>query len=488
MNPGLAGATAAIADLVTDSTRDGPSDATLTMAQRAVADTIAVTLAAQDTGTVRALARAQRGRIPAGDASVLTPGVLASGERTQAVQAALINGTAAHALDYDDVADSIKGHPSAVLVPTVLAVAEEVGASGAAALEALAIGFQVECALADGLGIEGHYSRGWHSTAVLGVLAAASAASRLMGVDHRAARCALGIAASMAAGSRRNFGTMTKPLHAGLAASNGILAARLAGSGFTADAEQLESPLGFLELYSGGEPFDSQRFHSTLTGESALALRGLNVKRYPSCYDTSRTAEAALWLAPRIEPAQIAEVLITVEPGGLRPLIHHRPQAGLEGKFSLEFVAAAALLDARIDLSTFTDESVRRPAVRSLMTKIKLDEQAVPPIGSPRWQQSYSAIRVLDRHGVWLERRQDVPHGHANAPLSESELFEKFADCVAHSSCGQPARSLFDRLRSLRDCPSVLSLDLASLMDESSVAADSARPDGQDSVAATLLT
>ena len=122
-------------------------------------------------------------------------------------------------------------------------------------------------------------------------------------------------------------------------------------------------------------------------------MRGLNVKRYPSCYDTSRTAEAALWLAPRIDAAQIAEVLITVEPGGLRPLIHHRPQTGLEGKFSLEFVAAAALLDGRVGLSTFTDESVRRPAVRTLMTKIKLDEQAVPPTGSRQWQESYSVIR-----------------------------------------------------------------------------------------------
>ena len=457
------------------------------MAQRAVADTIAVTLAAQDTETVRALARAQRGRIPAGDSSVLTPGVLAAGERAQAAQAALINGTAAHALDYDDVADSIKGHPSAVLVPTVLAVAEEVDASGVAALEALALGFQVECALADGLGIEGHYSRGWHPTAVLGVLAAASAASRLMGADHAAARCALGIAASMAAGSRQNFGTMTKPLHAGLAASNGILAAQLAGSGFTADADQLESPLGFLELYSGGESFDPQRFHATLMGESVLALRGLNVKRYPSCYDTSRTAEAALWLAPRIDAAQIAEVLITVEPGGLRPLIHHRPQTGLEGKFSLEFVAAAALLDGRVGLSTFTDESVRRPAVRTLMTKIKLDEQAVPPTGSRQWQQSYSVIRVSDRHGAWLERRHDVPRGHAEAPLSENELFEKFADCIAHSSCVQPARSVFDRLRNLRDYPSVLSLGLASLVDETSVATDSVSPSGHDATATTRL-
>jgi 2-methylcitrate dehydratase PrpD len=486
VNAGLAGATAAIADLVTGSRRDALSDATLTMAQRAVADTIAVTLAARDTGTVRALARAQRGRIPAGHSSVLIPGVLASGGRAQATQAALINGTAAHALDYDDVADSIKGHPSAVLVPTVLAVAEEVDASGAAALEALAIGFQVECALADGLGIEGHYSRGWHSTAVLGVLAAASAASRLMGADHATARCALGIAASMAAGSRQNFGTMTKPLHAGLAASNGVLAAQLAGSGFTADAQQLESPLGFLQLYSGGEPFDPQRFHATLTGESALALRGLNVKRYPSCYDTSRTAEAAIWLAPRIDAAQIAEVLITVEPGGLRPLIHHWPQTGLEGKFSLEFVAAAALLDGRIGLSTFTDASVQRPAVRALVTKIKLDEQAVPPTGSPRWQQSYSVIRVTDRHGTWLERRQDVPHGHAEAPLSESELFEKFADCIAHSSCTQPTRSLFDRLRGLRDCPSVLSLDLASLVDEPTMTAVFAPPSGHDAAATTL--
>ena len=264
---------------------------------------------------------------------------------------------------------------------------------------------------------------------------------------------------------------MTKPLHAGLAASNGVLAAQLAGSGFTADAEQLEAPLGFFSLYSGGEPFDPQRFHATLTGEPMLASRGLNVKRYPSCYDTSRTAEAALWLAPRIDATQIAEVLITVEPGGLRPLIHHRPQTGLEGKFSLEFVAAAALLDRKIGLSTFTGESVQRPALRELMTKIKLDEQAVPPAGSPRWRQSYSVIRVTDRHGAWLERRQDAPLGHAEAPLSEGELFEKFADCIAHSSCTRPARSLFGRLRGLRDCPSVPGLNLAGLAGEQSVAA-----------------
>jgi 2-methylcitrate dehydratase PrpD len=437
------------------------------MAERAVVDTVGVTLAAGREETVKAISRSYRGRLPAGPCRVLTGGLLPAGTTTQAAQAALLNGTAAHALDYDDVADSMKGHPSAVLVPTALAVGEEVGASGTAVLGAICAGFQIECALADGLGIESHYSRGWHSTSTIGTVAAAAIASRLLGSSPATTRCALGIAGSMAAGSRQNFGTMTKPLHAGLAASNGILAAVLAGSGLTADPDQLEAPLGYFSLY-GGEPFHAERLEETLWGEWAIVARGLNVKRYPSCYDTARTADAALWIALKLRPEQISEVSITLEPGGLRPLIHHRPQTGLEGKFSLEFVAATALLDGKISLATFTDESVRRPAVRELISRIRIGEQRVPPLGGPEWTQSYSVVRAVDRSGAVVECRRDDPLGHARRPLSEAELAEKFADCLVHAGQDLDTSALFHKLRNLRSHPSVRDLgDLLATTDYS---------------------
>ncbi len=456
------GVTAAIANFAVGRGA-GVSSAAVDMAERAVVDTIGVSLAANQETTVRALTSAHLGRLPAGWSSVPAVGCLPPGTRTQAALAALLNGTAAHALDYDDVADSIKGHPSAVLVPTALAVGEEVGASGMSVLSAICTGFQIECALADGLGIESHYSRGWHSTATIGTIAAAAVASRLLGSSPDMTRCALGIAGSMAAGSRQNFGTMTKPLHAGLAAHNGILAAVLAASGFTADPDHLEAPLGYFSLY-GNEPVDAGLLQETLRGEPTIVARGLNVKRFPSCYDTARTADAALSLAEKLSPDDISEVSVTLEPGGLRPLIHHRPQTGLEGKFSVEFVAAAALIDRSISLSTFTDESVRRPAVQELISKIHIAEQQVPPLGPPGWTQSYAVVRVVDVPGATVECRRDDPLGHARRPLSEAQLAEKFVDCLGHAGARLDSVALFEKLRNMRKVPDVRNLHLADLM------------------------
>ena len=154
------------------------------------------------------LTRSHRGRLPLGFLQRLWPSAGGNDDSTKPGRL-LPNGTAAHALDYDDVADSIKGHPSAVLVPVALAVGEEVGASGTDVLGAICVGFQIECALADGIGIRSHYSRGWHSTATIGTIAAAAVASRLLGSSPAMTRCALGIVGSMASGSRQNFGTMT---------------------------------------------------------------------------------------------------------------------------------------------------------------------------------------------------------------------------------------------------------------------------------------
>jgi 2-methylcitrate dehydratase PrpD len=201
-----------------------------------------------------------------------------------------------------------------------------------------------------------------------------------------------------------------------------------------------------------------------LRSEPTIVARGLNVKRFPSCYDTARTADAALSLAENLRPDDISEVSVTLEPGGLRPLIHHRPQTGLEGKFSVEFVAAAALIDRRISLSTFTDESVRRPAVQELISKVKIGEQRVPPLGGPHWIQSYSVLRVIDRAGGTVECRRDDPLGHARRPLSEAQLAEKFADCLGHAGEGLDSSALFQRLRNMRKVSDVRDLHLADLL------------------------
>jgi len=206
---------------------------------RAVLDTIGVAIAARLELSFTILARTIGHGSCTGDATVL-----ATRTRTQPAQAAFLNGTAGHALDFDDVADEIKGHPSVVLVPALLAVAEANGSSGRELLEAYVVGFEVGCAIARGLPVERHYRQGWHATATIGVIAAACAAGRLLRLDEVRMRHALGIASSMASGSRQNFGTMTKPLHAGMAARDAVIAAQLAATGFTADPEQLEGPLG----------------------------------------------------------------------------------------------------------------------------------------------------------------------------------------------------------------------------------------------------
>jgi 2-methylcitrate dehydratase PrpD len=290
-----------------------------------------------------------------------------------------------------------------------------------------------------------HYGRGWHSSATIGVLGAAAASARLLGLDVAEASRALGLAASMAGGSRQNFGTMTKPLHPGLAARDGVFAAALAGAGFTADAAQLESPLGYFAMYADG--CDLERVQASLAGPWALTTHGLNVKKYPCCYCTHRTADATLALAARdgIDPAGVRSIRLTLEPDGFDPLIHHRPTTGLEGKFSAEYVIAAALLDGRVGLASFTDAAVRRPEAQELLRTVEIAERELPPVGPAQWSQAYAVLEidtVADRHFL----RVDVPRGHCRLPMDRTELEAKFRDCVSFSGVGWDADSLLAAL------------------------------------------
>jgi 2-methylcitrate dehydratase PrpD len=427
----------------------GAPDELLTRARRAVVDTVGVAIAALREPSFTILASTIGAGGEHGEATVLP-----TGARTDAARAAFLNGTAGHALDYDDVADEIKGHPSVVLVPALLAVAEAEGSSGRALLEAFVVGFEVACAIARGLPVAPHYLEGWHATATVGVIGAAAGAARLLGLDEARTRCALGIAASMASGSRQNFGTMTKPLHAGLAARDAVIAARLAAHGFTADPDQLEGLFGYFRMY-GVDPEPAAVLEG-LEGPGVLLTKGLNVKKYPCCYNTHRTADAVLDLhVGGARGSDSRSVVVTLEPGALLPIIHHRPRTGLQGKFSGEYVTAAGLLDGSVGLSTFTDDAVGRPDHQDLLRRVELRESEVPPFGPASFEHAYAAVEVTLGDGSVVRERCDIPRGDARMPLDDADVEAKFRDCLAFAESGWDAAALLGELRSLESAPRV---------------------------------
>ncbi|HEY2593077.1 MAG TPA: MmgE/PrpD family protein, partial [Chloroflexota bacterium] len=445
-------ATEAIADFACGATFADAPDALYERATRAFIDTIGVAIAARHEGCFTILAETLGLGRTTGDATVLP-----TRTRASAAQAAFVNGTAGHALDYDDVADEIHGHPSIVLVAPLLAVAEARHATGRQLLEAYALGFDVSCAVARGLPVEPHYLRGWHATATVGILGAVAAAGHLLGLDQLTIQQALGIAGSMAGGSRQNFGTMTKPLHAGLASRDAVLATQLAANGFTADPHQLEGRIGYFQMFGADPQLDEVQ--GALERPSVLLARGLSVKKFPCCFGTHRMANAALTLqAAGLRAADVSAIDVSVSPGGLEAIIHHQPKTGLQGKFSGEYVVAACLLDGRVGLSTFSDEAVCRSSAQDLLSRVTIREAKVPPFGAQEFDHAYATLDVALRDGSRLRQRCDIPAGDARAPLTDAELDAKFRDCVAFSESGWDADALLSRLWALRDAEDVATL------------------------------
>ncbi|MHB8574156.1 MAG: MmgE/PrpD family protein [Dehalococcoidia bacterium] len=426
--------------------RDGIADDAILAAKRAVLDTLACAIA----GSVEPAARIALATVQElGGRSQAT--VIGSDARVNVAQAALVNGASAHALDYDDVIYTLSGHPSVPVLPAVLALAEHVGASGREALTAFVAGFEVECKLARSQG-PSHYARGWHATSTHGTVGAAAASAYLLGLDVQQTVMALGIAGSMASGSRQNFGTMTKPLHPGRAAEAGVTAALLAKGGFTADEHMLEAPLGFIRLFS---PNDDQRPDLALRqlGDPFdIIAPGIAVKKYPCCFNTHRALDAVLAL--RAEAGLAAEAVASVEvqapASAVSAVIHPRPVTGLEGKFSMEYCVAVALTDGSPRLTSFTDAAVQRPALQALLRRVELVR--LPSGGGAA--EGFADVTIVTGDGRTLHRRVDEPRGAGTDPLSWDELAAKFRDCAAvalPAEAAEEALSLVERLDSLPD-------------------------------------
>jgi len=445
-----------LVDLVAGTPSEAIGEAARVRAKGAFLDTLGVSLAGYDQEGPRMVAGMvleQGGREEAT--------VIGAGFRAPAVAAALANGTAAHALDYDDVTVNMRGHPSVALVPALLAVGEKLGSRGRDVLDAYVVGFEVECKLGRAIGAA-HYAMGWHATSTLGTVGAAAACARLLGLDAGRTQNALGIAASLASGLQQNFGTQTKALHAGWAAHNGVAAAELAACGFEADPRALEGPSGFLRAMSGGAEFDADAAARGLGEPWEVVEPGMGVKLYPCCYATHRSIDAALAIRgqPGFDALEIEKVELHLSKGTLTPLMDRPAETGLEAKFSLEYCVAAALLNGPPKLGTFTDEAARRPEVRTLAMKVESMEDG-PELAYPI--EGWARAVVRQAGGRTFAAEVSVPRGDPRAPLSWDELGEKFRDCVTpalgHSGVGRALAMIedFERLTDIRELAEALS-------------------------------
>ena len=376
--------------------------------------------------------------------------------RAAAPEAAWINGTAAHALDFDDVAQ--RGHPSTVLVPAILAEAEALGASGAAMMCAYAAGYETWAELVRRESDQ-HHDKGWHPTGIFGAIGAAAACASLHGLDAERAAHALALGASQSAGLMSNFGTMTKPFHAGRAAHAGIVSARLAAAGFSAALDTLEHAQGFLAAVSPAGRIDVE---SALEAGKIwnLARSGLSVKKYPLCFCTHRALDGLFDLlqVDKIDAAAVRRVTVSTSPRNAAMLRNHQPQTGLEAKFSMEFAMAAALIARRAGLAELTDEFVRRPEVQALMRRVvvKRDEREDPAMPG---YAIYDEVTLETEAGNTPQSiRVSKVRGSPDLPLSREELWRKFEDCVRVGAAQLPARRLFDALMALELLPQARAL------------------------------
>ena len=379
---------------------------------------------------------------------------LVFGARTApAPEAAWINGVAAHALDYDDVA--LKGHPSTVLVPAILAEAQALGSSGADMMTAYAAGYEVWADLTQ-RDPDHYHTKGWHPTGILGAIGAAAACASLHRLDAQQAAMAISIGASQSAGIMANFGTMTKPFHAGRSAHSGVMAARLAKAGFTASLDAIEHPQGFLSAVSPKGRIDVDTPVAAGSVWRMLSLK-LSVKKYPMCFCAHRALDGMLDLLAEhpLQASQIERISAMTSRRNTTVLRNDRPQTGLEAKFSMQFAMASSVVAGRAGLSELTDDFVQRADIQDLIRRVEVVADDTEHPSMPGYSP-FDRVSVTLKNGEALTSRNiETVRGGPEAPLSAQELWVKFDDCARAGKSAVEARPLFDALMALEQVPKV---------------------------------
>lgn len=421
-------------------------------AHQGVFDTIGVTLAGADAPAARCVRVAHGPGVAPGPASLV-----GAGRAADMLSAALFNGTAAHAHDFDDCSNTLGGHPSAPVVPALWALAEARGGSGQAVLSAYIAGVETETRIARAVNFH-HYEKGWHPTSTLGTFGAAAACAHFMRLDPARTAAALALAASMASGLKANFGTMTKPFHVGQCARNGLSAALLAEAGMTANAGALEHPQGFFAVYDEGQ-VNAAACVEGWADPLDLVEPGLAFKRHPCCASTHPAIDALLILRARhgLEPGQVAAIRSWTHPRRLRHTNRPDPRSGLEAKFSVQYVLARALVQGRLSLADFTDTAVHEAPIRALMGRIVAEPH--PEAVMESTEHFFAEVTVTLADGAELMARVERPLGRDRAhPLPEGALEAKFVDCATPALGAEPAQALLARLKVLHAEPDIRAL------------------------------
>jgi 2-methylcitrate dehydratase PrpD len=449
-----AGPTRIIADFVVNTGYGNLPDNAIQIARMSIIDGIGTCIAGAESSAGRIITDYVSERAGRPEATVITKGLKAS-----APEATLANGTMMHALDYDDCSEGFLGHPTTVILPAVLALGEWLGISGGEALLSYILGYEVCNKIGSGMGST-YYETGWHSTATIGALAAAIAATKVLKLDVQQTGMAIGIAASLAGGLRQNFGTMTKPLHAGNAARNGVFAALLAQKGFTADQEILESPFGYARVFSGTAKADLQKMTSNLGTPFEIVSSPPMIKLYPSCRGTAGCIDAILYLVGQhdIDADDVAEVECRTSSHTPQVLIHSHPQTALEGKFSLQYCMAIAIADKEVGLNQFTDNKVQDAKIQKLINKVRYAHP--PEMGSASADSMRGRVEVVVRlkNGTEFSRLVEVARGDPENPLTQEEVESKFLDCAQVVFSRQDARRCLDEILTLEHIKDISAL------------------------------
>ncbi len=384
-----------------------------------------------------------------------------SNRRVGVLEAAEINGTMGHALDYDDISFSSAAHPTVAVFPGVLALAELTGANGRDVLTAYIAGFEVQGRIGRAVNVH-HYEKGWHPTSTIAIFGAAAGAAHLLKLDAGQTATALAIAVSMATGVKANFGSMTKPLHAGQCTRHGAYAALLAREGFTANLEAFEHKQGYLEIYNGAGTYDTGKLFKDWADPLEILNPGPGLKQYPSCAGTHSAIDAMLTLRSKhgLTPENVAHVDSATHGRVLLHTDRPEPKSVLDAKFSVQYCIARALMHGDVASSHFEGAAFRDADVMAVLAKINAHPHAREPKGLDENFQCTLKVTTTDGKTYSADVNQPL-RGPMNL-VPPDRLESKFSDCAAVVMRADAIPRLYSALQNLEAVSSVR--DLTELM------------------------
>lgn len=419
----------------------------ITNAKIGVLDTLAVTVAGSSDASTQAVRKLVA--LGASGSSV----VFGHDMRVSALDAALINGTAAHALDFDDCNSTLAGHPSVPVLPGLFALADQEGAGGREFITAYVAGFETECKVSLGVNLY-QYVKGWHPTATLGVFGAAAAAAHLMSLTEEQTATALSIAVSMSAGIKSNFGTMTKPLHVGQCARNGLFAAMLARAGFTANHQAFEHKQGYFNVFNGEGNYQIAKILPQWADPLDIVQPGIALKQYPCCASTHPAIDALLELVNEhdLKPQQVLRIDSYIHPRRLEHTDRPDPRSSVDARFSIQYVLSRALAERCVIGEHFQGDAYADSNIRALMQRVRAAPYTTDQF--PPENHFGAEVRLVLDDGTMLSRKLEQAYGRSS-PLPPDKLKAKFERCIDGIIDERNITPLYDSIQKLEQIADV---------------------------------